>query len=1816
MAEAGPDDADGLLDELGSQELEEDDGGEGPAAAAAQPEPIAIEAREIYQSTGFDRAGAEQCSFAWQTLRAPQGPEQFARPRFLFSDDAHWDWWTSFPGVAAAIREGALLHICTEEPCNVDALPPNCQEVAHVRDALRLDLTTVADVYAQRLEHSPGAIWPADLLGARRGGAAAGARRLARAKPAAGGAPAPFDALLGGGLAPRGGGPTLDEPTPREELRRGLAAAKGKFEGAAPAAAAPVPAGAAEPRPAEVKPRKRGLGEVLAERAAKVARPLDAEHEAKHGSWRQLHGGDEELGCASRCRRRRCRGAGGRRGLPRGLAAKRAYCRELAQESPGRLSELTLGQMAEFLRALEGGASVDPTSALALRYLPTVYLPQKPERQIGAQMFREPRALAEAIDFLLQGKVQHALDVLTQRMKAAQAAISDGHWKAAKWLELISARDEPTTLRNEEEEMIRSIELGELKPEELTTRLRPEGRAAPRGPEQRVARLDGAPPMFMTAKAAHAKKEGAMLDLDKFAARSPACGSGLLLVSEDYPWLEAEEVKGRRAAGVTARFGTTMSGVDLAVHAVQLVAEGAWLYVVVVALNYKYCGRCSEVSAPAAYQALSGATVDYAGEQAAKALPRVLAGQAPGQPKAEHAATLDALDHVGPEVAKWLACPEKADWRDLAAHLASLGIFTAPPEDELIRVQGEPLLSQPFAVEKKGSSCCGQATTSRGAFFARRAPAARHPYMAVGRPLPGALFGRPERVAHLASAAIAMGWMLAAPAYQHIHRRLRRLPSPAGAGLPIELEWRKGDSRPIVQACSGQDAGQWQVLIDNFAALEIVEEKRARQLLGTESDLQRRARDSYRRAGVAHSSEKAHLRQLRVERRGADVDGESGRLAGPRDKLPTTAALCLATPAEDLVPWRLCVTVLGKMMVEELILRIMLLPTAATSMRSRIGGMATVSDAPEFRRGVCVSKGLRRDAELGLNACGDIAEHLGVGARLLNIPADPQRPRMASSQRIPKEIVLKVLNVLVIGLVDGIGGLAAAFSRLPVGIVAYVAAETDAKARRVVRLRWPGAIDWGDVAQVDGTLIQDLYETFNDSVDICAAGAGSPRQDLSRLNLSGGGLHGRKSSLFFEAPRIFKLLRLLFGAKLHALLENVAGMAEDNARAISECLGVAPYLIYSSVLVPCRRPRLFWLSWPLQIVPPHRVVDRGVGLEVVGDAGSALDLEWEDPGRCWRGRPRPFPARAAQPLPDWYAAGRCRASRRHRAGLRGRQVRHTAVATKGSNSSDANDARCFLLGNSFCVHVAAWASQHILLAEGALSRPPALAELVHVGECRETCGQRGALEGDAGLPDRGEARRPALHCLSRAEKGSSDIRLDCGLPYRPRGRPRSSLDPFARRWRAVLSMAWTRGRQARINARELQAALAALPRRSRKACAHGSRWPHLVDSQVAAAIATKGRSSSRRVQPAPKRWMAMCIAADMHPLIGYVMSEDSPADEPPRKLRRGWRPKRRGGRPHVTCRPRAQGAAAALKRRSLRGQTLASLRVVAATRMRSARAVQHLLRHYGVSPQEVNALDVDGEDADGLVANYLEAKWREGAGIALANNTVAGVCFTVPRLRRRLDLSWALLKAWRRAEPAARALPFTPEIVGAMAGLAADAAAFDVGCLLLISFGGLLRGGEAFALTTADVLDRGEVIVLRVSTSNTTAGKDAAEAVVIRSRVAKRMLRLVVRHRALGEPLSWRSPAQLRSALAALTRGLGLPGPFSWHSCRRGGASDVFLTSSSMEATLVAGGWASSMTARIYVEGAVADLVRVRPRDQAAAAVRHRLRLLKAFAEL
>jgi hypothetical protein len=60
-------------------------------------------------------------------------------------------------------------------------------------------------------------------------------------------------------------------------------------------------------------------------------------------------------------------------------------------------------------------------------------------------------------------------------------------------------------------------------------------------------------------------------------------------------------------------------------------------------------------------------------------------------------------------------------------------------------------------------------------------------------------------------------------------------------------------------------------------------------------------------------------------------------------------------------------------------------------------------------------------------------------------------------------------------------------------------------------------------------------------------------------------------------------------------------------------------------------------------------------------------------------------------------------------------------------------------------------------------------------------------------------------------------------------------------------------------------------------------------------VLTKGRSSAGALRTQVRRWNALVLAGNVYPLLGYVASEDNPADRPSRRLRRKPVLKRRGG---------------------------------------------------------------------------------------------------------------------------------------------------------------------------------------------------------------------------------------------------------------------------------------------------------------------------------
>ena len=126
----------------------------------------------------------------------------------------------------------------------------------------------------------------------------------------------------------------------------------------------------------------------------------------------------------------------------------------------------------------------------------------------------------------------------------------------------------------------------------------------------------------------------------------------------------------------------------------------------------------------------------------------------------------------------------------------------------------------------------------------------------------------------LASKVIPMGWIDSVSLFQHLHRRIGLEPEPLGAGLEGSTEM-PGD-RAVPTSATKKEGGWLSFYLDYFDCPEIIQREMANELKGRMSSMHLKQREAYRRTGVEFSADKAHVREVRVERMGAEVDGEGG----------------------------------------------------------------------------------------------------------------------------------------------------------------------------------------------------------------------------------------------------------------------------------------------------------------------------------------------------------------------------------------------------------------------------------------------------------------------------------------------------------------------------------------------------------------------------------------------------------------------------------------------------------------------------------------------------------------------------------------------------------------------------------------------------------------------------------------------------------------------------------------------------------------------------------------------------------------------------
>lgn len=234
-------------------------------------------------------------------------------------------------------------------------------------------------------------------------------------------------------------------------------------------------------------------------------------------------------------------------------------------------------------------------------------------------------------------------------------------------------------------------------------------------------------------------------------------------------------------------------------------------------------------------------------------------------------------------------------------------------------------------------------------------------------------------------------------------------------------------------------------------------------------------------------------------------------------------------------------------------------------------------------------------------------------------------------------------------------------------------------------------------------------------------------------------------------------------------------------------------------------------------------------------------------------------------------------------------------------------------------------------------------------------------------------------------------------------------------------------------------------------------------------------------------------------------------------------------------------------------------------------------------------------EADELLLEYLHDFYLGGGGKGEANNTVYGVIMLVPALRQCLHSSRLALRGWSRLHPPQSYPPLTWELTVVIGVQMVRGGRLAEGLATILGFHCYLRLGEICNLRVSDVADSGDARVggeyrgmaLRLRTTKTGPNqwvevKDAAVIALLRQRLSGRRS---------GSFVFGFSASSYRRLFKAVLSNLGLSSAYVPHSLRHGGATRDHLLGASLEHVLMRGRWASTKSARHYIQAGRAMLL-------------------------
>ena len=777
---------------------------------------------------------------------------------------------------------------------------------------------------------------------------------------------------------------------------------------------------------------------------------------------------------------------------------------------------------------------------------------------------------------------------------------------------------------------------------------------------------------------------------------------------------------------------------------------------------------------------------------------------------------------------------------------------------------------------------------------------------------------------------LPMGWSSSVGIMQQISRQVLLM-----KGLPPGLEVQRvhGVPRWFTQtvAESTGDRAWWQVYLDNFMSGQST--MTAQPLIG--KLLQEEAMQAWCDAGILTAEDKQLLNEPSVVELGIRFDGTEKLLGASPERVFRTILATLHILDAGRWSKKDTQVVLGRWIF------ILQFRRAGMGCLSRAWDcLRSTQPTPTERQRLCqelfmligISNLLQTDLTLEYDnevTCSDASEGGGAVARATDLTWSG---KSYVDRGLRAELGPIDCPVLLISCFNGIGGCFRIYDILGVKVMGMVSVDVSREANRVTRSTWPQVDEHDDINAITRQDVWRWANSFARALEV-HVWAGFPCVHLSSVRAFRQNLYGEGSNLFWRLLELLGWIQEFFGtfAKVKFCIENVASMDEAARRQISAELEVMPVKLDPADCMPYSRPRLAWCSEPLYQMEGIELWEEQDYIRAYVTAPCPSTEQWIRPGWTWPGEEwgAKFPTfmksikrTSLPPVPAGYRRATPEMIRRwtedsfrfppyqyaekfllthpsqparlldssERELLLGFGTQHTATCMSASNMKKSfekyEDARKTLCGDSFSI--LSFAVMGSVMCADLLPRMPPARIVQRLGLAPGASLHPQALEplnrwlAYGGDTTRSTSSQTLVRQLGRTVNHTgADVRVDSGCVMGRKPTSHCSVRAFWWQWKHLFKLRWVH--PSHINVLEMRMILHSLLWKVRKVSSLNKRWLHLEDSMVCLLILTKGRTSSRMLQPLSRQIGAIQLATGSQLLHGHVGSSENPTDAASRK---------------------------------------------------------------------------------------------------------------------------------------------------------------------------------------------------------------------------------------------------------------------------------------------------------------------------------------------